>query len=375
MKEHTMKNRHLFMRAALCLPVIVFMLFPAMRAQAQISLNTGGANGGAVIVGTSTTGCAAGIAGGVRYNTTSKCLELCDGASWACISVAACGDATPNAFSFNDLVNQATAALVTSNILQIGGISCVVNVAASGEGSPQFRTCSDAACSTVLLDWTTAGTIDNNQYLQLRLTTSAIGGDTHSATVAVGTAASVWNATPTGDCTGTPAPGTVCPDGTVYAGITPDGDVKMYVTRCDAGMSWNGTACAGIADLKSWNHGESSNFVGTLATSEASGASNTAMIAPLDANSALPGHQDHYAAVHCENLNQDGHTDWYLPARSELAIIYANGTVIGNFGTTSYWSSTEGIASSNRARARNFGGVGDYDPIKYEALRVRCARK
>lgn len=357
------------------LSIALFPLLSAFPARAQISLDIGGVNGGGVRIGTSSTTCAAGVAGGVRYNATGKCLELCDGTSWSCISVAACGDATPNTFNFTDLVNQATSTLATSNILQVTGISCVVNIAISGEGSPQFRTCSDNACSSVLLDWSASGTIDNNQYLQLRLTTSAIGGDTHSATVSVGTFADVWNATPTGDCTGSPVPGTICADGTVYAGQSPDGNVKMYTTRCDVGQHWDGVACAGTAMPLTWNDGFM-NYVNTNARSASGGAANTATLVATDSNSVAPGIQLHNAAHYCSGggfTDDAGYTDWYLPASSELVIMYGNRVSIGNFVATTYLSSTEIDMSGVVGRQFTDGtytGLG-----KHSAFRMRCVRK
>ena len=39
--------------------------------------------------------------------------------------------------------------------------------------------------------------------------------------------------------------GWLCSDGTVYAGISPDGNKAMYVARCDNGQTWNGSTCSG----------------------------------------------------------------------------------------------------------------------------------
>lgn len=332
--------------------------------------------GGEAIIGVSTgLACDANREGGLRYNTTSNCLELCDGASWACVSVAACGDATPNGFDFTDLVNQSTSTLVSSSILQISGLACVVNVAVSGEGSPQYRTCSDSGCSSILTDWTaTTGTIANNSYLQLRLTTSAAGGDIYSATVSVGTGADVWNATPTGDCTGSPAPGTVCPDGTVYAGLSPDGNVKMYVTRCDAGQTWNGTTCTGTRSTPSWNNGED-DWVTTSYTSATTGEANTTGIAALDSDSDTGGFQDHVAAVYCNSLSQDGQTDWYLPAKDELNVIYGNKAVIGYFDTggSNYWSSSE--YNNILAWYQRFSDGFQDANSKHVGMLARCTRR
>lgn len=308
---------------------------------------------GEVIIGNTSLVCSGTTEGAMRYSSTEPCMQFCDGTSWACIAPAACADTTPAGFAFTDLVNQSVSTLVSSNILQITGLLCGVNVAVSGEGSPQYRICSNSGCSTVVQDWTSlTATLFNNDYLQLRLTTSAVGGDIFTATVAVGNGSDVWNATPTGDCTGSPAVGTVCADGSVYAGLSPDGNVKMYVTRCDAGMSWDGSACTGSRFLLTWNNGDT-NYVTTGYTSSITGEDNTVNIAPIDSDNVLAGNQSHVAVDHCNDLSENGNSDWYLPATQELNVIYDNKIVIANFITTGtyYWSSSEntnGYAWSQR---------------------------
>jgi len=53
-----------------------------------------------------------------------------------------------------------------------------------------------------------------------------------------------------------------------------------------------------------------------------------------------------YAARLCYDLVLNGYSDWFLPSKDELSILYINRTVIGNFVTGGfsnggYWSSTE----------------------------------
>ncbi|BBK42803.1 hypothetical protein STVA_28230 [Allostella vacuolata] len=102
-------------------------------------------------------------------------------------------DTTPNAFNFTDLTNQAVSTLLTSNILQISGIDGNVTVSITGQGSPEFRICSNATCSSVVTNWTVGpATIQNNQRLQLRLTSGSFS-TSHVATVTVGTYAEDWS--------------------------------------------------------------------------------------------------------------------------------------------------------------------------------------
>ncbi len=340
--------------------------------QLALEFDNSGNVGGTLVVGESSETCGVSTEGGLRYNTTSNSLELCDGSSWDAVSVGACADATPATFNFTDLVNQSTSTLVTSNILQITGLECTVGISVSG--SPQLRTCSDSGCSSVVTDWTGSGTIDNSNYIQLRLTSSAAGGDTYSATLSVGTNADVWSATPTGDCTGSPAAGTVCADGTVYAGMSPDGNVKMYVTRCDAGMAWDGSNCTGTRSLLPWNDGNGS-YIDVNIGNKITGQANSAALAAADSNSSLAGIQDHVAAVYCDDITQDGQGDWYLPAQDELNVMYGNKDVIANFSTSYLWSSSEYYSGSNAYR-QNFttGEQSVTNVYKSSGYVVRCAR-
>ena len=104
-------------------------------------------------------------------------------------------DTTPNAFDFVDVTGAAVSTLTTSNILQITGITSGSPVSISGGGA-KFRICSDAACGTVLTNWTSTTTgVQNNQYVQLRLTSSASPSTAVSTTVTIGGVNDGWSVT------------------------------------------------------------------------------------------------------------------------------------------------------------------------------------
>jgi hypothetical protein len=166
-----------------------------------------------------------------------------------------------------------------------------------------------------------------------------------------------------------PAVGTVMPDGSVYAGLSVDGNVPMYATRCDAGQTWSGSACTGTRSGIPWNNG-TTNWIDEGYENTTAGRANTTGLAAL-ADAASP----YYAATQCENLNEDGHTDWYLPAENELATLYSGQAAIGNFDTSGnwYWTSTEN--SSPYAWLERFSDGGQNTSTKYNAFAVRCVRK
>ncbi|MDX2263425.1 MAG: hypothetical protein NW215_00440 [Hyphomicrobiales bacterium] len=108
-------------------------------------------------------------------------------------------DATPDAFTFNDVTAAAASTLTTSNIVQITGINASTPTGISG-GSASYRICADATCSTNPEFTTSSGAITHNQYLQLRLTSAASDSATVSTTMSVNGVTDVWSVTTvTGD--------------------------------------------------------------------------------------------------------------------------------------------------------------------------------
>ena len=80
-----------------------------------------------------------------------------------------------------------------------------------------------------------------------------------------------------------------------------------------------------------WN----GSFMATGATSTANGSANTTAIINVEGNSG------NYAARNCRNYRGGGFSDWFLPSKDQLNILYGQKAVIGNFTTQIYWSSTE----------------------------------
>ena len=105
-------------------------------------------------------------------------------------------DTTPTTFAFTDQTEVALSTLTESNILKIVGMDNNIAISITGDGSPAYRICSNNDCSSVTHTWSTsAGTIENNEYLQLRLTSNALESTANSATVIVGTGSDSWSVT------------------------------------------------------------------------------------------------------------------------------------------------------------------------------------
>lgn len=75
----------------------------------------------------------------------------------------------------------------------------------------------------------------------------------------------------------------------------------------------------------------------------------------------------------CNNLNRHGHTDWYLPSKSELNHLYENQNVVGGFTAGYYWSSTE--SDSGYAWLHYFYYGYQITDKKSTNIGVRCVRR
>ena len=102
------------------------------------------------------------------------------------------------------------------------------------------------------------------------------------------------------------------------------------------------------------------------------GLKNTAIIianqGPVDGNS--------FAATLCNEysvtVNGVTYGDWYLPSKHELSLLYLQKTVVGNFTTGTYWSSTE--FSSTEVWVHVFFNGEQYESDKFYIISARAIR-
>lgn len=81
----------------------------------------------------------------------------------------------------------------------------------------------------------------------------------------------------------------------------------------------------------------------------------------------------HYAAKICDNYRAGGKSDWYLPSKKELLLLYEQRRLVGNFTNKWYWSSTQD--DSNQAIQVNFASGKSGPEGKPNSYRVRAIRK
>ena len=121
-----------------------------------------------------------------------------------------------------------------------------------------------------------------------------------------------------------------------------------------------------------WHYGAFTNTK-AFASSVGAGNNNTSMI-------VVNHGADPYAAKLCYDLSSGGFTDWYLPSRYELNLMYMNvgmgapspNTNIGNFASDFYWSSSE--LDLNFAWAQYFLVGNQFTDLKNHQCSVRAIR-
>lgn len=103
--------------------------------------------------------------------------------------IQASQDTTPESFvNFTTNTDQSVNTVSTSNSQTITTITGNVNVSVTGDGSPEVSVNGGAYTSS-------ATTIQNNQTIRVRLTTSSSISTTHTATVTIGTVSRTFSAT------------------------------------------------------------------------------------------------------------------------------------------------------------------------------------
>jgi len=176
--------------------------------------------------------------------------------------------------------------------------------------------------------------------------------------------------------TGCTSPGDTCDDGSVFAGLSPDGHVPMYTTPADAAStySWN-DGTGNYTDMSMANCTDGSP--GTASSCQ-TGEANTALLAGLSGSGSPAPYN---AAEYCDGLSAHGYDDWYLPAQDELDVLHTNknvGDLNGTFGESSYptswyWSSSEDDYDLARIQILSFVFQGGNS--KDDEIAVRCVRK
>ncbi|MBU0859389.1 MAG: hypothetical protein KJ667_05585, partial [Alphaproteobacteria bacterium] len=156
------------------------------------------------------------------------------------------------------------------------------------------------------------------------------------------------------------APGGMCQNGMIYAGRSPDGNQRMYITddTFETNLAWGPDSTTGVPLCVG-------QPTGTPSCS--TGYANSQMIAALGPTQT--------AVTYCTDLVAHGYDDWYLPARNELVLLvplYDAG--IGNLSSNWYASSSESSTNHSWLVNLSMGGAFHEPGFKPNVDPIRCAR-
>jgi hypothetical protein len=138
--------------------------------------------------------------------------------------------------------------------------------------------------------------------------------------------------------------------------ITPPYDAWRYLEAAPSNQSSSAEwGCGGVP------------ISGADGTAVGTGEQNTL---DIEAGCTTPG----TAADLCANLSLDGYTDWFLPSKDELNLMYENLKFfgVGGFADNHYWSSSEDNANS--VWVQSFFDGDQYNISKFNTSRVRAVR-
>ena len=158
----------------------------------------------------------------------------------------------------------------------------------------------------------------------------------------------------------------------------PGGGIVFY----DAGsvQSWGRyleAAPVGDEDQLTWATGgnQMADLNAAAGTEIGTGEQNTADIVAQSGNVAATS-----AAVYCSELVSGGQSDWFLPSKDELNLMYTNlhsaSTPLGGFSSAFYWSSSEYVGGGawTQIFSYGFGGGSQSNDFKGIPKYVRPVR-
>jgi hypothetical protein len=148
----------------------------------------------------------------------------------------------------------------------------------------------------------------------------------------------------------------------IEIGDTYAGGIVFYLNGTGGGL-----VCAPTNHINFVEWGCYGTIIGGTSTAIGTGASNTVQIVAGCSQASI-------AAKVCNDLILNGYSDWFLPSKDELNLMYQNleAAGIGGFEYGWYWSSSE--VSNNYAWGQNFGDGWQGGGGKGSADYVRAVR-
>lgn len=242
-------------------------------------------------------------------------------------------DDLPNSFDFTDQTGVATNTLITSNIVQVTGFGPPIGISISGAGSPEYRICSDGACSTVTTDWTNVqGALVSGQYVQLELTSNANISTANVATLVTGSGGANWSVTTTASAPAPPGTPFAWYDFSDTGSITASGG-SVTAVNDKSGNGFNATSSSTfepISGTRTINGLNALDFDGT----------DDSLVLPSGLYGISAGDNTVYVVYQADTLTG---TEKYL--------------ISGSTSTTSRWNLKVRASSTDNIGCRNSSGT------------------
>jgi hypothetical protein len=146
---------------------------------------------------------------------------------------------------------------------------------------------------------------------------------------------------------------------TLYIGQNYAGGIIFYID----GSGLHGLVCAS-ADQGNYTWGCMGTSIST-GTALGTGAANTAAIVASCGESNI-------AAKICDNLVLNAYSDWFLPSKDELSLMYTNLKAygLGGFVSSYYWSSSEN--NNQYAYIQDYSSTANYKSFGFYVRAVRA---
>ena len=197
-----------------------------------------------------------------------------------------------------------------------------------------------------------------------------------------------WNTKANGSGTKFKATTAVTADITVYAQWTPlyalrdtgpAGGLIFYVKEGGYSEGWMYLEAAPSYQGTGAEWGSYGTLIGATGMGIGTGQSNTTTIVTWLNNNTDDTYGDvtnktDRAAYLCDALTEGGYSNWFLPSKDELNLMYENLKVagVGGFADLFYWSSSE--YDANYAWSQYFSYDSQDDFYKFHTFRVRAVR-
>ena len=199
-------------------------------------------------------------------------------------------------------------------------------------------------------------------------TTGSGGGNGSNGATGANGSNGATGANGSNGATGSNAILTCAQGGTCIVGSTgPGGGIVFYVQTATAAAPWRyleaapNTWSGGDADPTIAWCSNTSTFVSALTSGGTSSANTSTAIGSGFSNTkTMVGSCTYGAANMAASYNGGGKSDWFLPSKDELNALYLKKAVVGGFGSSAYWPSSEYASNSTWSWEQMFtNGVQD----------------